>query len=192
MTVAELKALNPEVGKILKAGKKIRVAGSAPAVVASKSTATAPKAAEPEATAVAAPKKNATSTHNVKSGDTLYSISRQHAVSIAELTRLNNMSRKSLLKPGMKLKVSGLAAKKVPEPTTGISDRMELSSVAPVPITSSQVVKYKVKTGDTAWEIARKHKVSLNDIKSWNDSADLKKLKPGDIIKLKLAKRKSL
>jgi len=188
MTVAELKALNPKVGRILKAGKKIRVAGSAPAVVVSKSVAPAKAVAK----ASPSPKKKTTSTYKVKSGDTLYSISRKHAVSIAELTRLNNMSRKSLLKPGMKLKVSGLAAKKVPEPTTGVSDRMALSAAASVPVSSAKVVKYKVKSGDTAWDIARKHKVSINDIKSWNDNTDLKKLKPGDIIKLKLAKRKSL
>ncbi|HJU39452.1 MAG TPA: LysM domain-containing protein, partial [Tahibacter sp.] len=41
----------------------------------------------------------------VKSGDSLWTLSRRHGVGVAELKRLNGLSDKATLKPGQKLKL---------------------------------------------------------------------------------------
>ena len=44
--------------------------------------------------------------HTVRSGDTLWGISRQYRLSVDELVRLNKMDSKAAIYPGMKLMVS--------------------------------------------------------------------------------------
>jgi membrane-bound lytic murein transglycosylase D len=184
-TVAKLKKLNPKVGKYLKVGKKVRLSGAATGVAAA--TPAKPKAARP---AVAANK-----VYKVKSGDTLYGISLRTKTSISDLCAANNISRSAVLRPGMKLKVKSTPSKSaVMARKSSTSDRMTLTSVAPIPspTASMSTVKYKVKKGDTAWNIAKKHKVSLSQIKGWNNGTDLTKIKPGDTIKLQLASKKKM
>ena len=38
---------------------------------------------------------------------------------------------------------------------------------------------YQVKDGDTLWDIARKHKVSISEIQQWNNLTDPSEVKPG-------------
>lgn len=45
--------------------------------------------------------------HEVKAGETLYQISRQHDISVAALRRLNNLEPGALIRPGQKLVVGG-------------------------------------------------------------------------------------
>lgn len=59
----------------------------------------------------------------------------------------------------------------------------------PIPETKKEpaVISYKIKNGDTIWDIAQKYKVSVKDIQSWNslDGVSSKRLKPGDKITIK-------
>ncbi|PWA10073.1 hypothetical protein DCC39_11810 [Pueribacillus theae] len=50
-------------------------------------------------------------------------------------------------------------------------------------VSSAASTTYKVKKGDTLWKIATKHKVSVNQLKSWNG---LKKdlIKPNQVLKV--------
>lgn len=162
--VSDLKAWNGIEGNNIRAGKKLIVGKSA------------------EKTAVAdVSGGKSTTTYQVKHGDTLYAIALRNNMTVTELCNINNISRKAVLKPGMVLKVS--------MPEVGIdrgaatSERMMLSEASIVP----ETVKYRVQKGDTAWGIAKKHNVSINDIQAWNTSKNLRNIKPGDIIHLRLS-----
>lgn len=48
------------------------------------------------------------------------------------------------------------------------------------------LVRYKVKKGDTLNAIALSHNVKLDDILEWNGIAERQKIKPGDIIKIQI------
>ena len=45
--------------------------------------------------------------------------------------------------------------------------------------------KYKIKSGDSLWSVARKHNVSVKQIKKWNGIGKSNKIKPGQSIVIK-------
>ena len=95
--------------------------------------------------------------YTVKSGDSLWSISRKFGVSVNELKKVNNLSS-NLLSIGQNLIIPGKKA--------------DISSN-----------EYVVKKGDTLYGIANKYNVSVDNLKSYNNlSTD--SLSIGQIIKI--------
>ena len=93
----------------------------------------------------------ASATHKVKQGDTLSGIAQKAKISVAELKRLNKLSG-SHLKLGQVLVVS----KKTSVPTE------KTASV------KMQTLTHKVKKGDTLYEIAKKTKTTVAELKRLN------------------------
>jgi len=56
--------------------------------------------------------------------------------------------------------------------------------VAPVKASAGEPVSYKVKGGDTLWDIARRHKVTIAEIQKWNNLSDPSSVKPGTTLKI--------
>jgi len=81
--------------------------------------------------------------HSVASGDTLSALASHYDVQVDDLMSWNSLGN-HLIYVGQKL------------------------TVYPGPRSSTRKVAYKVKKGDTLWEIARDHGVSVSDIKEWN------------------------
>ncbi|MFP7171628.1 LysM peptidoglycan-binding domain-containing protein [Terribacillus halophilus] len=112
------------------------------------------------------------STYTVKSGDTLSGIAAKHNVSLSDLKKWNNISG-YLIYPGDKLKVSA----------GGSSSSSNSSSSNSGSSSSSSASTYTVKSGDTLSGIAAKHKVSVSNLRKWNNiSGDL--IYPGDKLKV--------
>lgn len=93
----------------------------------------------------AATSASASSSYTVQSGDTLWEISQDKNVSVESLKGWNNLSS-DLILPSQELKVDGQAAS---EPKADNST-------------------YTVKSGDTLFEIASAHGISLDSLVSWN------------------------
>lgn len=197
MTVDELKAANPDV-KDLKYGRAIRLAGGAKPEPTAENTTAADKAAPAavaEKTAVAgeAAGPSLDAVYTVAGGDTLYSIARKNKVSVADICRINNLSRQAVIKPGAKLRLAAIVSPAgIPPVESGASERLELSKATPPSAAGEQIVDYKVKKGDTVWNIAKRHNTTLPEIRELNSGADLAKIKPGDVIRLKLARKGEL
>lgn len=95
-TASKLMSINGiKDAKLLKVGQVLKVSGT---------SATRPSS---RATGSSARNKNS---HSVKSGETLYSISRSNGVSVSRLTALNPGLNPSKLKIGQKIRISGSAA----------------------------------------------------------------------------------
>ena len=113
--------------------------------------------------------------YTVQSGDTLWEIARRHKVGVPELAKWNGMAPKDSLRVGQSLAVwtkGSLAA-----------------SPANVPAASNpnmvRKVRYAVRNGDSLYAIADRFNVSVNDIKSWNNSvASNRYLQPGQRLTL--------
>ena len=97
-------------------------------------------------------------THIVKSGDTLWDISKAHKVSTASLAKWNNISTKSTLKLGQELVIWNES--------------------------SSNTITYSVKRGDSFARIANKFKVKIKDLEMWNNLTRKEYLQPGQKLKI--------
>lgn len=97
-------------------------------------------------------------THTVEPRETLFSLSKQYGVSIAELKRWNNLEGNTL-EAGQRLTVY-----------PGDSAGSDPSRNSPAGYsTARQNTYYVVKSGDSLYEIAREHNMSLEELKSLND-----------------------
>lgn len=85
-----------------------------------------------------------TITHRIKRGETLEKISGMYNVSIASLKKWNRLTSSKVL-VGKKLRIR---------------------------LTTENLEYYRVRMGDTLWEISKKFGVSVDDIQRWNDLAE--------------------
>ncbi|MDX9709827.1 MAG: LysM peptidoglycan-binding domain-containing protein [Trichloromonas sp.] len=142
LTVAELKRLNKLSSDKLKLGQVLKVAKSSGSANKTQQTASSGKAAV----------ANSSSTYKVKQGDTLSGIAQKTKLSVAELKRLNKLSSNNL-KLGQVLVVSNKAAAPTEKAAT----------------VKMQTLTHKVKKGDTLYEIAKKTKTSVAELKRLNN-----------------------
>ena len=104
-------------------------------------------------------------THRVRRGESLSVIARRYRVSVKDLQRWNNIGDPRRLRAGTTITVFH-------------------SPAAPQPAKSGSV-KYVVQSGDSLWSIARKYKVRVNDLRSWND-LNGSMIRPGQSIRIEL------
>lgn len=97
--------------------------------------------------------------HTVQPQETLFSISKKYRVSITELKRWNNLETNSL-KVGQELTVYP------PDEQSATADTAQSSLVVNTPTRSNTY--YTVKSGDTLYEIARAHNMTLDELKTLN------------------------
>ena len=108
--------------------------------------------------------------HKVRHGDTLWKIAKKYHVKISDIRRLNHMSKKSRIHKNMVLVVK--------------------KEIRVVPKKLNKT--YIVKRGDTLWKIAKKHKVSVSDIKKWNGLGKKSILRKGMKLTLKIPNNKAI
>lgn len=135
---------------IIYPGQKIRLSGKAAAAPTARKTATA-RAAGPAVSGA---------TYTVKAGDTLGAIAARHGVRLADVFSWNNLSGRSIIYPGQKIKIG--SAKGAPAGA---------SAPAPAPAKASRAKtggSYTVRAGDTLSAIASRHGVRLSALLSVN------------------------
>lgn len=136
------------------------------------------------------------STIEVRPGDTLYSLSRQHGVSVNDLKAANNLSSNSL-QPGQHLHLpSGSRAHYATETARPPRENYETVAVRPVQQAANASSEpaadapsdwnrtYTVRPGDSMYSIARQNGVKLADLERNNGIADSRKVKPGTVLKV--------
>ncbi len=100
--------------------------------------------------------------HEVRRGESLWSIARQHGVTTRQLAAWNGLDPRGVIRPGQRLR---LAPPGVPAPEA----RGEV---------------YVVRRGDTLWGIARRYGVGLHDLLRWNRLPEDHVLRPGEQIRV--------
>lgn len=111
-------------------------------------------------------------THTVKSGDSLWSISRKHKVNTRSLAKWNGMAPIDTLSIGQKLVIW--------KKTTAKAQRVSLVDTSPQ--YKMHALRYTVRKGDSLSRIADKFNLRVSDIKKWNKVG--KYLQPGQKLKL--------
>ena len=97
--------------------------------------------------------------HVVEHGDTLSAIARRHGTTVLDLTEFNRINESAILRPGQKLQVVPAAYSKPPE--------------------GGGSIRYRVKRGDSLWEISRRFDVSVASLREWNRLSKGELLMPG-------------
>lgn len=106
--------------------------------------------------------------YRVKSGDTMWDLSRAHNVSVRELARWNGMAPTDPIRPGQKLVIW---SKKIKPQNINTSLYKKRDLI--------QKVGYYVRKGDSLARIANKFSVRIKDLVSWNKLDRKKYLRPG-------------
>ena len=108
----------------------------------------------------------------VKSGDSFWTLSRRHNVSVRNLAAWNNMAPNDTLRVGQNLV---LWTKNSHSKYAGLMNNQQ----------KTKKIHYKVRNGDSFARIADKFNVSLTKIKKWNSALSRKKyLQPGQSLTL--------
>ena len=103
-----------------------------------------------------------TSTYVVRQGDALSLIARKHGVSVSDLRGWNDLEKGAYIHPGDKLLVR--------KPSSFPRSR---------PQEPDEVI-HVVQPGDFLDRIARKHRVSVSDLRAWNNLEKRQYIHPGD------------
>ncbi|EGA90081.1 peptidoglycan hydrolase [Planococcus donghaensis MPA1U2] len=138
-----------------------------------KVSAAATTVATPAKPAVSSTPVTSANTYTVKSGDTLSSIARLHSTSVSSIQQLNKLSGSNIF-PGQKLTVSGKAVTVAPTTT------VKVPTAAP---TVSSTSTYRVVSGDTLTNIAKRHNTSVSQLMSLN-SLKSSAIRIGQVLKV--------
>lgn len=106
------------------------------------------------------------SNYRVKSGDNLWLIAKNHKVAVKDVKRWNKLS-------GNNLRVGQVLTLQAGKPSTGSKSSSSRQSAT----------FYRVRQGDSLYLIAKRFKVPMKSLQSWNPKAG-KALKPGQTLTL--------
>lgn len=155
------------------------------------------------ASALAAPTGDKLVLHRIHKGETISAIAVKYGVSSTQIAQWNSMANLNRIREGQLLslyianststQVTGQLAAVTKTPT-GSSPRVITATVmkrkpgqiqtASRKINEPRLTLYQVQNGDSLWEIARRYKLSLEDIKAWNHLKD-DAIRPGKRLILK-------
>jgi membrane-bound lytic murein transglycosylase D len=110
--------------------------------------------------------------HQVERGETLSIIARRNGTSIQAIAEANGITTRTLLRVGQELIIPVQTG-----PATVAAPRVAAAAA------TGDVIRYRVRRGDTLFAIAREHGVSVPDLRRWNNlSSD--NIVPGAVLRI--------
>ncbi|MBU2979719.1 LysM peptidoglycan-binding domain-containing protein [Alteromonas sp. C1M14] len=123
--------------------------------------------------------------HTVKRGDSLLKLANQYHTTAGIIKKVNNLSS-NMIRIGDAIMVP-VALKELD--SYSLSQDQRLASLQNKTRSNTKIA-YKVKSGDTLWDIARFYKVSTRDLAKWNGMAPSDPLMPGKTLVVWQGKKK--
>ncbi len=120
------------------------------------------------------------SIHTVRSGESLWLLSRRYGTTVRELCHWNNISPRALLQPGQRIIV-------VYSPSSSIIPASLHTLTAPGTVAKPRKITYRVRRGDSLYRISRRFKVTIKQLRQWNDIKRNQYLQPGQKLTLYVA-----
>lgn len=192
--ISEIKRVNKLSGNTLRVGQTLRIEKPLPrkkepvvkAVIANANDSTkaiADSSAHLAAAEAPIQALKQTVNHEVKKGETLFSIAKAHGVSVADLRQWNDLGAKDGLKVGQSIRVEKPEGGDSTQETKLLAEAAEKPTAAKKKAPDTRT--YTVKRGDTLWSIAQKFDgVTIGDIQKANNLSKNAKLVPGQKLKI--------
>ncbi len=153
-----LKRINNRTSNTLRIGESVMVPASPAAVAAAQQTG---------GTSATRERASQRANHVVQSGDTLWGLARRHGVTVQTLAQANGITTSSSLRVGQRLYIPQI-------------DRSGSRTAS----TSTNVVQYRVRSGDTLWRIAQRYGVTTSNLVAWNKLPRNGLIRAGDNLKI--------
>ncbi|MEG3768731.1 lytic transglycosylase [Alteromonas sp. 14N.309.X.WAT.G.H12] len=112
--------------------------------------------------------------YTVKRGDSLLKLANHYHTTASIIKKVNNLSS-NMIRIGDAIMIP-VALKELD--AYSLSQDQRLASIQNQPHAKAKIA-YKVKSGDTLWDISRLYKVNTNDLAKWNGMAPTDPLMPG-------------
>jgi len=136
------------------------------------------------------PAPSSSGNYKVKNGDTLFTIAREHHISISALLNANNLEMNTVIKVGQALVIPSAAVADETKNSPKNLSRDKKSDIAPKTVEKKPSDKhiYIVQPGDTLFSIARKNHIIISKLMKINQIGLGDRLQAGQVIKLMPAK----
>jgi membrane-bound lytic murein transglycosylase D len=115
--------------------------------------------------------------HKIVQGDSLSTIARRYGVSVSSLMTVNGLHNHSI-QTGKTLILPGNLGREPLSAAQVATTRARLSG---------QPQEYVIRNGDSLWSIARRFKVSTQQLVAWNDISSKKPIQPGQKLRISSA-----
>ena len=115
--------------------------------------------------------------YKVESGDTLSTIAKRYSTTPSVIQQVNKLDS-HIIRIGQRLMIPS-AAEQAGTYSLSASERLARKQERSGKNANGTRVDYKVRSGDTFWDIAREHRVSVRQLASWNGMAPGDPLMPG-------------
>lgn len=115
--------------------------------------------------------------YKVVSGDTLSTIAKRYSTTPSVIQQVNNLDS-HIIRIGQRLMIPS-AAKQSETYALSANERLASKQQRSGKNSNGTRVDYTVRSGDTFWDIAREHRVSVRQVASWNGMAPGDPLMPG-------------
>jgi len=143
LRVSELQEINRLNGDLIRVGQNLRIPASARAAEAGPDPQPATQAGSP-----ARP-------YTVQAGDSLWTISQRHDVSLTRLRQDNALAPDAVLQPGQVLQLARSGPARTTVAPTSVAD-------------ATQRLEYEIRPGDSLSTISRRFEVAIHDVRRWN------------------------
>jgi membrane-bound lytic murein transglycosylase D len=115
--------------------------------------------------------------HTVVEGDSLWTLAHQYGVSVRQLSSWNNLNPRKPLHSGQEL-IVGLGG------TPNVSASIIRTSATSMEISKPRKITYTVHKGDSLARISHRFKVTIQQLKKWNDIKKDERIRPGQELTL--------
>ena len=155
VSLETLKSLNQLTTNKVKAGQILTIREANPVM---------PVAYNPSSAQVAKPQL-----YKVARGDTLFLIAKKQGVSVSDLREWNRLKGNTVY-VGKNIVVSRpvAGANVISKPVEATSPRMVANTRTSIANEAGRLIVHQVRYGDTLWKLARRYRVTVQQLRSWN------------------------